>query len=203
MPSQADAGIFAPGPPTVWNKAPRAPSIAPGTSPPVQPDLEKKRVVLRWDFEDGQSPRELTQGQVVGGPPRAGSLQSALGVISFAPWAGNQYTVALMNGEHFAFSDSQTLTFDYWVGKGVRFIAIQIRNYTQVHSFNLKLPDPVIERWTSVTLRLKDLPPIPRTRPVLAPSARCEPGDAINDILFMAGQVGGPPIYIDNVVVSD
>jgi hypothetical protein len=164
----------------------------------VSPLPSNASVIYSWNFEDGLTPAQMLHGQIDDGPPRPGNKHVALGTLSFSPWAGKKYTVGMFDPEQkslFAFGSTQALMFDYWVGKDTSKIVLQFRNRTQPQSYNHILNSPAIETWVHVALPLLEF------NPVVDPALRNTEGDAIDSLLFMGGQLGGAPIYIDNIVV--
>lgn len=152
--------------------------------------------ILGLDFEDGEVPDLLTTGGVVAGPAREGNQYCAIGGVS--PWTLQANVVALTGGPQglLGYHANRSLRFRYWVGADATRIVVQAKNLLQDQNFNAAIAPLVHGEWGWASLPFTALEPFDQRR-------QMRNGDALVDILIMAGTMGRSPFYIDDIEIVE
>lgn len=160
------------------------------------PETDGSVRILSLDFENGAVPDVLTTGGVVAGPPRQDNQFCAIGGVS--PWTFKTNVVALTGGPQglLGYHRNRSLRFRYWVGPEATRIVVQMKNLLQNQNHNAAIAPLVHGEWAWAKLPFTALEPFDQRR-------QMQDGDALIDILIMAGTIGRSPFYVDDIEIVE
>jgi hypothetical protein len=154
--------------------------------------------ILRFDFEDGLLPPGFNHGYITSPPPGNDSKHCLIGSLAVKGRGMNAVSFESADPLLLVYSDTIVVSFDYWLAPGVRkALTVQLWNADKKQNYFVTLRDVPTGRWNRAVMRLADLKPmVDRTRPI-------EEGDRMIDIVVIAGDAAGQPLYLDNLTIED
>src|SRR5262249_51257814 len=135
-------------------------------------------------------------GHIVPGPPRPGNKHALMGTV-MTWWQYRELTVVVM-GKVAKYRSNLVLSFDYWTGADGNKLFAQIWDVEKHKNVYRGLKDVIPEQWAHANLRLSTF-----TLGDVAATKVAEEGDALSDLKIFGGQVGGKPLYIDNLKIRE
>jgi hypothetical protein len=154
--------------------------------------------VLSFDFEAGSQDNSLDHGLVASCPARDRNKFCAVGELN--PLHVETGAIVALDGGNkglFKYSDSLTLSFDYWIGPDAKQLVVQMFSNSVQQNFGYAISEPVTGAWAHAELRMTDSRTNGEARGIRA-------GDNFRNILFcMVTDGPSVPIFIDNLRITD
>jgi len=191
----------------IWRMAPRTVATAPPArhrSAVARPDFAPPAPVqttpgtinvMSLDFEDGALPEGLVDGAGAEGVCAPGSRRCLVGTPGEYDPDSNSITLERYKPPLFSYAPEQVLSFDYRVGADAPALRLQVWSRDRRANFRIVLEELVRGRWVHAEVRLCDLRGYGGRGPL-------EAGDAIGNIMLVAGRRGGAAFQVDNLRVT-
>jgi len=191
-----------------WSRSPAPPAASAPPRPRVMGRAETPArssvrtepagiiTVLALDFEDDELPGALIDGERSEGPCAPGSQRCLAGTESQYARDHDAITLERHRPPLFSYAPGQVLSFDYSVGAAARSVRLQVWSGDRHANFTVELEDVIREHWAHAEIRLLDLRGYGGRGPL-------ESGDAVNNLMFLAGRRDGAPFALDNLKVAE
>jgi len=186
-------GTRAPG--TASRPAPRVMGRAAAPPAPVE-TVTGAINVMADDFEAGELPEGLIDGERATGMCAPRSQRCLVGTAGEYDPESHTITLERFRPPLFSYAPNQVLSFDYRVGPDAPGLRVQAWSRDRRANFRIVLRDLIPDRWAHAEVRLQDLRGYSDRGPL-------EPGDAVSNIMFVAGRRPGAPFYLDNLRVTE